>query len=173
MNSSAIPVLLAVVTWAGAARDSSPTAPAHTPPPAAESQGIIYCQPSIAPGVGDCNENGHGDDLDIALGHSRDDDHDGEPDECEPDGRELPDPAMLEVIASHPMDLFVSDLNPVVHLGVYSPCRDHYRITVIGSPKKRPAVVFNGVLGTGRFWFFWIRRNSMQLRAARRLALTR
>jgi len=62
---------------------------------------------------------------------------------------------MLQVIASHPMDLFVSDLLPVVHLGVYSPRRDHYRITIIGSPKKRPAVVFNGMLGTGRFWFFW------------------
>ncbi|MEK6676967.1 MAG: hypothetical protein AABZ47_15100 [Planctomycetota bacterium] len=43
----------------------------------------------MAPSAGDCNRNGRSDDLDIAVGFSRDLDEDGLPDECEVCGHSM------------------------------------------------------------------------------------
>ena len=64
----------------------------------------------------DCNGNHYPDCLDIASGRSRDIDHNGFPDECEPEGAFV-DSALLEFVAAEVVDFFVECQGECVPVG--------------------------------------------------------
>src|SRR5437867_3473147 len=165
MHVTAFAAIVGIIIEAAGSSDSSHKTLQQVSPDRATPHGMVRemtydeirgLEMSRGQECSDCNGNHYPDCLDIASGRSRDIDHNGFPDECEPEGAFV-DSALLEFVAAGPIKVDIPWLtSPVVECVCDCPVAGRYRLKVLSDENRVRKTVFAGRLTTGRFVFYWI-----------------